>query len=178
MYITWKNDVKECKARTANLTRNLYQQDEMFPIHSVHQIENLLVEIFFQVASKWIWAYRTFLKNLTFLSKIVPLFKNYFQCAQKLLRRRSDDVIFEYMVFYFGCYCTEKINKINKTSYFFKWMKCILPQPSVANRIATTTPTTVNSVFFERMFFSYFKEFKFNFCLLFGRYRRQNRNVR
>ena len=173
MYITWKNDFKECKARTANLTRNLYQLDEMFPIHSVHQIENLLVEIFFQVASKWIWAYRTFLKNLTFLSKIVPLFKNYFQCAQKLLRRRSDDVIFEYMVFYFGCYCTEKINKINKTSYFFKWMKCILPQPSVAIE-SQPQHQLQSTACFERMF-SYFKEFKFNFCLLFHRYRRQNR---
>ena len=73
-----KTDVKECKVITANLTRNLYQLDEMFPIHSVHQIGNLLAEIFVQVASEWIWAYRTFLKNLTFLSKIVPLFQNYF----------------------------------------------------------------------------------------------------
>jgi len=73
--------VKECKIRTSNLTRNLYQLDGMFPTHSVRQIENLSVAIFFQVASKWIWAYRTFLKNLTFLSKIVPFFQELqFEC--------------------------------------------------------------------------------------------------
>lgn len=61
--------------------------------------------------------------------------------------------MFEYMVFYFGCYCTEKINKINKTSYFFKMDEMYLATTFRRDRIATTTPTTVNSVFFERMFF-------------------------
>ena len=73
--ISEETHVNECTVSTFNLTRNLYQLDEMFPKHSVHQIENLSVVIFFQVASKWIWAYRTFLKNLTFLSKIVPFFQ-------------------------------------------------------------------------------------------------------
>ena len=73
--ISEETHVNECTVSTFNLTRNLYQLDEMFPKHSVHQIENLSVAIFFQVASKWIWAYRTFLKNLTFLSKIVPFFQ-------------------------------------------------------------------------------------------------------
>ena len=42
-------------------------------------------------------------------------------------------------------------------------MKCILPQPSVANRIATTTPTTVNSVFFLSECFFIFQRVQVQF---------------
>ena len=39
------------------------------------------------------------------------------------------------MVFYFGCYCTEKINKINKTSYFLNgWNVSCHNLPSRSNR--------------------------------------------